>query len=64
MVKRTTTPHRMINMHGIGRLPDGQGVPHPPRPPLPLATREFVYGVIVAAATLVLMAAGIAGWLR
>lgn len=62
MVERTTTPHHLVNVHGTGRLADGQGVPQPPRPPLPLATRQFVCGVICAAIVLALMVAGIAGW--
>lgn len=30
-------------------LPDGHVVPQPPRPPLPLATREVVYGALLVA---------------
>lgn len=40
-------------------IPDGQGLPQPPRE-LPLATREFVWGVVAAAIVLILVVTGIA----
>lgn len=44
---------------GSPPLPDGHVVPQPPRPPLPLATREVVYGVLCVALVLVAVAIGV-----
>ncbi|MEU3457752.1 hypothetical protein ABZ671_29800 [Micromonospora sp. NPDC006766] len=55
------TPHRMVAVHGTGRLTDGERVPIPPRPEPPdrrLRATVLVCTLIV----LVLIAAGIAGW--
>ncbi|WP_143194228.1 hypothetical protein [Micromonospora sp. CB01531] len=64
MVERPHTgPLPPVHPDPYGRAPhpDGHTVPQPPRR-LPLATREVIYGVVIATVVLVLTVAGIAGW--
>ena len=66
MVERITDPHKPVHIRGYNRLPDGDRVERPLSPqaaPQPLSRSRLAPGLIVAAIVLVLMAAGISGWL-
>lgn len=61
MVERTTDPNQLINVHGVGRLVDGDRVPPRPEPPAepapPVSVAErwwaFLFVGLVLAAILI-----------
>ena len=62
MVERITDPHRPVQIHGTGRLPDGQngpcGVPQPATPPPPSDhTRATVLACLLVVALAVVIGA-------
>lgn len=59
MVERTTDPNQLVAVHGIGRQPDGDTIPQPPRPEHPDNGLRATVLACAAVIVLVLLVAGI-----
>lgn len=49
MVERITDPHKPVQVHGYGRIADGDVVRQPPRPVAPPTRREYLIASLAVA---------------